>query len=298
MTTRPPEDAGERWTSVRGQQFWQPPPMPPGQFQPQVPPEGGGLVSPGGFANPGYAGYPWAGGPPPRTWPSPPVPPRRRKTAYKLIGIALAFAVAVGVVNIAWDLFTPDRTEVPVVENVARGANGLPEGYEWAGDLQEGGDRLICGPVTWELVGDYPRGGATAVAEAVALASQMTGVPIKPVDEVAIPAVEITFEYVPSSDLLAYSDTASADTIGLALTQHTSFGITESQVLLDEPYFVTTLSKNRDEAVLVILHEIGHAFGLGHSDRKDSLMYPYATGNTRIFEEDVAAFLTVVPDCG
>jgi hypothetical protein len=232
-------------------------------------------------------------------WPAAPKPvPRHRKTAFKLVAIVLAFAVAVGVVNIAWDVLTPDRTEVPVPENVTMGANGLPEGYEWGGDLQAGGDKLICGPVTWELIGDYPAGGRKAIEEAVDLAGQMTGVTIRPVKDVAVPAVEITFEYAPSSKLRGYSDVASGDAIGLAMTQHTSFGITSSEVLLDEPYFLTALAQNQDEAVLTILHEIGHAFGLGHSDVENSLMYPYSSGATRIFEEDVAAFATVAPNCG
>ena len=38
--------------------------------------------------------------------------------------------------------------------------------------------------------------------------------------------------------------------------------------------------KSRTEKVSIIAHELGHAFGLGHSPVKDSLMY-YATINMR-----------------
>ncbi|MBC7540942.1 MAG: matrixin family metalloprotease [Bacteriovorax sp.] len=40
------------------------------------------------------------------------------------------------------------------------------------------------------------------------------------------------------------------------------------------------VSSSRDEKVSIIAHELGHAFGLGHSPVKDSLMY-YATVNMR-----------------
>jgi hypothetical protein len=228
-------------------------------------------------------------------WTTPTRP--RRKTGVKLVGIVACFILAVGVVNIVWDWITPERLAVPGVENVQLAANGLPEGYEWAGDLQAGGDKLICGPVTWELTGDTPSGGRTAVEEAVELAGAMTGVTIKPVEDVKVPAVEITFEYVSSRELRDASDGATPDTVGMAMTYHTSFGITSSEILLDEPFFEDTLSSDRDEAVLVIVHEIGHAFGLGHSDLKDSVMYPTLSDSTRVFPEDVAAFSAVAPDC-
>jgi hypothetical protein len=213
------------------------------------------------------------------------------------LAIVAAVVVAVIVINLGKQFLTPSRTEVPVPEGVAMGRNGLPEGYEWAGDLQAGGDKLVCGPVTWEVLGDPPPGGVGAVEDAVALASDMTGVPIQPVAEVRDPAVEITYEFVPSSELKGASSKAGGDTIGLALTQHTSFGITKSEILLDDPFFDYALRSDYDEAVLTILHETGHAFGLGHSNIRGSLMYPTTAGDSRIMDQDAAAFAAVVPSC-
>jgi hypothetical protein len=54
--------------------------------------------------------------------------------------------------------------------------------------------------------------------------------------------------------------------------------------------------KSRDEKVSIIAHEIGHAFGLGHSKVKDSLMY-YATVDMRrsLGSDDIAGISYLYP---
>jgi hypothetical protein len=300
MGVRPPDDGDQPWTAFRGTGYWRAP--------------GSGLgPAPGPDSPPGqqdygaYSGqqnqsaYPvagWGGEPavPYGPWGEDPKV-KRRGTAKTLALIAVGTVLAIILVQVLWQLTIPDRLEVPAPTGVVFQADGLPEGYEYAATTGGHGDGLICGRVAWELVGEAPRGGHEAVEEAVDLLSSMTGLKVDPSTDVVAPAVRITVEFVSARAIEEAAEGGEGETIGLALTSHSAFGINASEILLNEPFFKSSLRSDSDEGVLVVLHELGHALGLGHSDSSESLMYPSISGETHITDADVAAFQAVMPKC-
>ncbi|HHW89278.1 MAG TPA: matrixin family metalloprotease [Clostridiales bacterium] len=47
---------------------------------------------------------------------------------------------------------------------------------------------------------------------------------------------------------------------------------------------------NNNGKLSVVIHEIGHALGIAHNDNYYSIMYPYFTGHTKLFNCDKAAY--------
>jgi hypothetical protein len=105
-----------------------------------------------------------------------------------------------------------------------------------------------------------------------------------------------------ASDILITCNTNAANFSGsgvLAVTVPNNISgktIIGSMIMLNDLASNQFKNSSRDEKVSIIAHELGHAFGLGHSPVKDSLMY-YATVNMRksLGEDDIDGITYLYP---
>ncbi len=54
---------------------------------------------------------------------------------------------------------------------------------------------------------------------------------------------------------------------------------------------------NKSESRTLLLHELGHALGLGHSKDKNSVMYPIVTNTVKLASGDVAGIRAFTKEC-
>jgi predicted Zn-dependent protease len=237
-------------------------------------------------------------------WLPEPEPPHRGRTFLKITAIVAAAATAVVGVQALRGMFDIDPLSVPKLGGQVAAQGELPEGYSLLSDADLYPSHLVCGATTWELVGEassVPPGGQEALAQAVELVEELSGVDLLEADSVSSRTkvgTPITIQFVPTDEVQDMAEGRSGDTVGVASTQRTIQGIVEADIYLDQDWFDLALRRQHDEAVLVIVHEFGHALGLGHAEDAQSVMYPQGSASTRLLSSDVEAFRAVLPDCG
>lgn len=74
----------------------------------------------------------------------------------------------------------------------------------------------------------------------------------------------------------------TVDTFNEALTQRPEEGIYSAEEQKIEIYF----NNNRQELLHTLIHEFGHALGLGHIENPKAIMYPYSTSEVSLTPED------------
>ena len=89
------------------------------------------------------------------------------------------------------------------------------------------------------------------------------------------------------SNPLAIAMTVPTDTNGLTIWNSTDASNSNGQISYAAIYFNPSgMGLDNTEKLQTIVHEIGHVYGMGHTSRTDSIMYPTVSDVTQLTDYD------------
>ena len=194
---------------------------------------------------------------------------------------------------------TPPSGDLPSVpgDEVGSSPAQLPDGYSYL-DTMGGKPVLVvaCQPVSYHLdTAQIPSGGQSVVNNAIALASQMTGITAS-IDDAHSSGTTITIAYKHESE----DSSLAGPAIGVAHVSSTgnvnNTYISHVNISLEIEWFDSAIQNTPDLATMVALHEILHGNGLDHVDDPNSIMY-YSARATAPSANDVQAARALNPGC-
>ncbi|GMA93370.1 hypothetical protein GCM10025881_01940 [Pseudolysinimonas kribbensis] len=141
--------------------------------------------------------------------------------------------------------------------------------YSFLGTAANGPERWSCAaPIEVRLADGSPAGSADVVASAVASIARTSGLPLRIGSSYD---AGILISYVPSPDVQRLG--GSDEAIGVTSTRTDDEGaIRHADVEIAADAAVN--APGTTTAEFTMLHELGHAVGLGHATRKDEIMTP------------------------